>query len=475
MKLSALVGRNFDPDPEIIGVTSDSRAVKPGFLFAAIPGLILDGANFIPQAEKYGAAAILAAQNVRSKLPTYNSAEPRRTLAEIASRFFVIQPDFIAGITGTNGKTSTAIFAAQIWALLGRVSGSLGTLGASGGGVEIPLVHTTPEPVTLHHSLAKMSEAKVTHLAMEVSSHGLAQHRADGVRFSAAAFTNLSQDHLDYHISFADYLAAKKRLFTELLQEDGLAVINIDGAGADEILEGLTSLGRRVMTTGKGGNIDVRNVTPQPDGLAIEVVVDGGEYSMVLPLIGAFQAENVLLAAGLVIGSGVQPKNVMAVLPKLSGVPGRMMLTAKVDDRAVYVDYAHTPEAVETALKAIRPHANGRVIVIVGAGGDRDKSKRRLMGTACLSADFVIVTDDNPRSEDPASIRAEILKGCPGAEEVGDRSEAIARGVAMLQNGDVLLVAGKGHETGQIVGDTTLPFDDAEMVRASMAALGSNG
>lgn len=467
MRLSALAGAPCKPDPEIAGLTPDSRAVRPGFLFAALPGAAADGASFIPQAEKNGAVAVLARPGSRSVVTLIEDEEPRRRLAEMAARFYPKQPKFTAGVTGTNGKTSTAVFSAALWSMLGEAAGSLGTLGAKSPHYERKLQHTTPEPVTLHETLDEMARAGVTHLAMEVSSHALAQYRADGVRFSAAAFTNITQDHLDFHAGFADYFAAKKRLFLDLLPASGVAVVNADGEGGAEVAAGAAERGLRLITTGaRGDTLRLTQLSPEPAGLRIEVATGAGNFRLRLPLIGAFQAENALLAAGIVMASGRRAQEVLPLLEKLPGVPGRMQHAADIDGAGVFVDYAHTPDAVETALAAIRPHAKARLIAIIGAGGDRDRKKRPLMGAAARKgADLVIVTDDNPRTEDPAAIRRAVLEGCPEAMEIGDRAQAIAAGIAMLKSGDALLIAGKGHETGQIVGKETLPFDDVEVAR----------
>ncbi len=471
MKLSELSGEAFSPDPVIAGLTADSRAVEHGFLFAALPGVQADGAKFIPQAEARGAAAVLARQGVSTKLPIVIDAEPRKRLAHMAARFFPRQPETIAGITGTNGKTSTARFAAQIWSRLGRASGSLGTLGAHGANYDRKLIHTTPDPVTLHETLQEMTDAGVECLAMEVSSHGLAQHRADGVKFKIAAFTNITQDHLDYHDGFDDYFAAKVRLFDELLDDDGVVVVNADGEGAADVAALAQKRGLRVLTTGAAGDdVKILSAEPQLNGLALTFAADGERHSVTAPLIGGFQAENAALAVGIVMASGVGAAAAISMLEKTTGAPGRMQRVPSLGDAGVFVDYAHTPDAVATALKAIRPHAKGRVIAIIGAGGDRDKAKRPLMGAAAReNADIVIVTDDNPRSEDPAAIRKQVMEGCPNAKEYGDRGDAIAAGAAMLKDGDVLLILGKGHETGQVVGDKTLPFDDAEVASRAIA------
>lgn len=471
MRLSELSGETFSPDPDIAGLTADSRAVEPGFLFAALPGVNADGAKFIPQAEERGAAAVLARSGVVSSLPIVIDAEPRRRWAQMAARFYPRQPETIAGITGTNGKTSTARFATQIWERLGRKSGSLGTLGAQGAGYERKLAHTTPDPVTLHETLQEMADAGVAYLAMEVSSHGLAQHRADGVKFKIAAFTNITQDHLDYHADFDNYFAAKARLFDELLSNEGVVVVNMDGESAADVVRLAKKRGLQVITTGANGeHVKILKTEPEATGLSISIAADGETIQTNTSLIGAFQAENAALATGIVMASGAEAGEVVPLLAKITGAPGRMQHVASLEDAGVFVDYAHTPDAVATALQAIRPHARGRVIAIVGAGGDRDKAKRPLMGAAAReNADAVIVTDDNPRSEDPASIRKQVMEGCPDAIEIGDRAKAIASGVAMLEGGDVLLILGKGHETGQVVGDKTLPFDDAEVASSAVA------
>ncbi|PQA89090.1 UDP-N-acetylmuramoyl-L-alanyl-D-glutamate--2,6-diaminopimelate ligase [Hyphococcus luteus] len=467
MRLSELAYETISPDPQIDGLTADSRAVSRGFLFAALEGVKSDGADFIPQAEENGAAAILARPGVRSTLPVIEDPEPRRRLAQMAARFYPRQPEVVAGITGTNGKTSTARFAAQLWTLLGYEAGSMGTLGAQSRVYERPLAHTTPEPVTLHETLDAMARAGVTHLAMEASSHALAQHRPDAVNFRVAAFTNITQDHLDYHASFDDYFAAKGRLFSQLLTTSGTAAINMDGEGAQGVVEIARARNLPTIQTGvKGRDVKLLSCKPHLGGLALEIECNGYVYRADPPLIGAFQAENALLAAGIVIAAGAKPYDVMLQLDNLEGAPGRMEYITEVWGGGVYVDYAHTPDAVATALAAIRAHAPGKVIAIIGAGGDRDRTKRPLMGEAAAKyADTVIVADDNPRTEDPAAIRAELMKGCPDAKNIGDRAEAIATGVAMLSEGDVLLILGKGHEAGQQVGDEIFPFDDASVAR----------
>ena len=476
MKLSELSGEAFDPDPEILGLTADSREVEKGFLFAALPGTEMDGARFIPQAEEKGAAAVLGAPTVTAGVPIVRDAAPRHRLAVMASRFYAGQPAVIAGVTGTNGKTSTARFAAQLWSMLGEQAGSIGTLGAEAPGFSVKLQHTTPEPVTLHKTLSAMAQSGATHLAMEISSHAIEQSRADGVAFSIAAFTNITQDHLDFHAGFTDYFNAKKRLFSDLLPQDGVAVVNADGEGAEGVCDLLVKRGVKTLTTGaKGETLKLTSCEPHPGGLKLAVETNSDEISVDLPLIGGFQAENALLAAGVVAASDFDLKGVIPLLRNLSGAPGRMEHVADANSGAVYVDYAHTPDAIETAIAAIRPHTDGRLIIILGAGGDRDKEKRPLMGKAASGADVVIVTDDNPRNEDPAEIRAQVSSGVKEATEIGDRAEAIAHGVALLAPGDVLLIAGKGHETGQTVGGQTVAFNDGDVARAEADRLKRGG
>ena len=474
MKLSELTGAAHAPDPDIAGLASDSRSVKPGYLFAALSGFKDDGGRYIPQAEENGAVAILAADGEAKRAVFIRDAEPRRKLAQMAAKFFPRQPETIAGVTGTNGKTSTARFSAQLWTMLGAGGASLGTLGALGPNYSKVLAHTTPDPIILHQTLDEMTAAGATHLTMEVSSHALVQSRADGVKFKVAAFTNITQDHLDYHPDFESYLAAKTRLFTGLLPKDGAAVINADGEGGDRVAASAKAAGLRTLTTGARGNdLKIVRAAPHPGGRSMDVEHAGGAVAIDFPFIGAFQAENALLAAGIVIASGFAAKDVLPLLPELGGVPGRMQRVVEENGAAIYIDYAHTPDAIATALAAIRPHVRGRLIAIIGAGGDRDRTKRPHMGrAAALGADLVIVTDDNPRSEEAGEIRRQVLAGAPKAKEIGDRREAIAMAVAMLGDGDVLLIAGKGHETGQIVGGVTLPFDDGATAREEAARLG---
>ena len=476
MRLSALAGHApSGDDPDISGLTADSRAVQPGFLFAALPGAKADGTAFVRDAVQRGAAAVLGGEVLRGHdpgVPLVIDANPRLRLALMAARFHPRQPGTIVAVTGTNGKTSVASFTRQIWTHLGHPAASFGTVGiVSPKGVR-GLSHTTPDPIEIHRLLDELAGEGVTHAAFESSSHGLAQHRADGVRLKAAGFTNLTRDHLDYHHTLEAYEAAKLRLFTEVLPADGVAVINADGVGARAFIAAARRRGLRLVTVGEGGE-DLRMTARLPvgDGQQICVWWEGREHRFLLPLAGAFQASNALVAAGLVLATGGNPVAVFAALATLHGAPGRLeKIGVTRAGVPVYVDYAHTPDALETVLRALRPHAQGQLWVVFGCGGDRDAGKRPLMGAAAQAlADRVIVTDDNPRTEDARLIRAAVLAGAAGAMEIGDRARAIAAAVAGAVAGDVVVVAGKGHEAGQIVGREVLPFSDADEVRAAIA------
>ena len=462
------------------GIAADSREVKPGFLFAALPGTKTDGARFIADAIGRGAVAVLgvpeAAEDVRGKgIAFIADANPRRRLALMAAEFFGAQPKTIAAVTGTNGKTSVAAFLRQIWTRLGRQAASLGTLGIDAPSGHVALGHTTPDPVVLHAQLAKLKTEGVDHLAMEASSHGLDQYRLDGVRVSAAAFTNITRDHMDYHPDFAHYFSAKLRLFSELLTQGGIAVVNGDTPQARDVAAAAARRQARILTIGKQGDfIRLAAHGPHKSGQEIALRHEGKNYTVDLPLAGAFQLSNALVAAALAIGLGETPAKVFAALERLKGAPGRMELVAYAKSGApIYVDYAHTPDAMETVLRALRPHVKGRLSIVFGCGGDRDRGKRPLMGeAACKLADIAIVTDDNPRSEDPSAIRKEILAGCPTAREIGGRKEAIRAGIEMLEADDALILAGKGHEEGQIIGDKILPFSDRSEAVGIATALG---
>ncbi|MEO0915858.1 MAG: UDP-N-acetylmuramoyl-L-alanyl-D-glutamate--2,6-diaminopimelate ligase, partial [Pseudomonadota bacterium] len=418
----------------------------------------------------------IASDVLTGDVPVVIAEDPRETLAFTAALWFEAQPEVQVAVTGTNGKTSVASFTRQLWTEMGAEAVSLGTTGVEGA-FSARLQHTTPEPITLHHVLAQAADAGVTHAAMEASSHGLAQKRVDGVRLRAAAFTNLSQDHLDYHSDFEDYFEAKAGLFSRVLPEDGTAVINIDDPYGPRMADIAEDRGQDLLTVGRSSEAMLQILGQRYDATGQELRFEwaGRIHHARMGLIGGFQGENALVAAGLCIGTGADPQEVFDTLPMLETVRGRMQFAARRDNQAtVFVDYAHTPDALATALKAIRPHVLGRLIVVFGAGGDRDQTKRPLMGRAAMDyADVIFVTDDNPRSEDPDLIRRQVIGGITSGEytEVGDRAEAILRAVDALGAGDTLLIAGKGHETGQEIGDTTLPFDDVEQASVAVAAL----
>jgi UDP-N-acetylmuramoyl-L-alanyl-D-glutamate--2,6-diaminopimelate ligase len=469
--------QEVDAKIDVRGLAADSREVRPGDLFAALSGSRTDGGRFIADALARGAVAVLAAPGAVTQalpVPLLVDPDPRRRLALLAARFFGAQPPIVVAATGTNGKTSTVDFAAQLWSLLGEPAGSVGTLGVRAPRYSAPLKHTTPDPVTLHRHLAGLAGAGIEHLAIEASSHGLDQRRLDGVHITAGAFTNLTRDHLDYHASFEDYVAAKRRLFDTLLEAGAGAVVNMDDPVGMELAELARQRGLRLFRYGRRGiELKLLDVTPTEAGIAMSVDLFGRVRSITLSLVGAFQAENVLAAFGLVVAAGMDAQAATAVLPRLTGVPGRLQRAAMHPSGApVFVDYAHTPDALAKVLDAARPHVRNRLVVVFGCGGDRDPGKRPLMGATVASrADRAIVTDDNPRSEDPAAIRRAALERCPGAQEIGDRAEAIRIAVAGLEAGDVLVIAGKGHEQGQIVGDRVLPFDDVTVAQAAVEAL----
>ena len=460
---------------EILGLTADSRKVKSGDVFVAVPGTKADGLGFAAQAAAAGAAAIVAERAPQS-LPGavfVKVGNARRALALAAARFYPRQPQTIAAVTGTSGKTSVAAFTRQIWSALGHPAASIGTIGVVTPKREVYGSLTTPDPVALHRTLSELAGEGITHLAIEASSHGLDQHRLDGVRVAAGGFTNLSRDHLDYHPSVEAYLVAKLRLFEALVADNGAAVIDVDHEHSDVVVAAAKKRGLKLMTVGRNGD-GIRLLNTAIDGFTQAMAIEhaGRRYDIPLPLVGGFQVENALVAAGLAIATGGAPDRVFAALASLKGAKGRLDLVGHRHGAPVFVDYAHKPDALEKALEALRPYAKRDLVVVFGAGGDRDKGKRPLMGAiAAKGADRVIVTDDNPRSENPASIRSAILAGASGAanmREIGDRREAIRSAVAALGPGDVLLIAGKGHETGQIVGGTTLPFSDHDEAEAAL-------
>ena len=477
VKLSELLRRDVASDPVITGVTADSRKVAPGSLFVALPGSAADGRAFIPQALSQGAAAVLAPADTDAAMAPVlvTSGDVRRAYAIAARSFYGAQPATCVAVTGTNGKTSVAAFCRQIWASMGLHAASMGTLGvlAQSGNVNRALTGpglTSPDAADAARMLADLAAGGVTHLALEASSHGIDQRRLDGVTLKAAAFTNLSQDHLDYHGDMEAYRAAKLRLFETLLPRGRTAVLNADSDAYSSFAAASIMSGLGVMGVGERGrdlSLVARRATPEGQRLTIDA--RGTLHEVLLPLAGAFQASNALVAAGLCIAAGETPERVLAGLEKITGAQGRLQRIPGPGRGEVYVDYAHTPGGLETVLKALRPHATGRLIVVFGAGGDRDKGKRPLMGEiAGRLADVAIVTDDNPRSEDPAAIRRAVREGCPSARETGDRRAAIQQAIAMMGDGDVVIIAGKGHEQGQIIGGTTHPFDDATVAAEAL-------
>ncbi len=473
VRLSELLRRDVAVDPVITGVTADSRKAGPGALFAALPGAAADGRSFIPQALDQGAAAVLAPEDTPEGLAPVlvRSGDVRRAYALAAKAFYGAQPKTCVAVTGTNGKTSVAAFCRQIWTALGHKAASMGTLGVMAGDEAItgPGL-TSPDAADAARLIADLAGRGVTHLALEASSHGIDQRRLDGVTLSAAAFTNLSQDHLDYHGSMDAYRSAKLRLFEQLLPRGRTAVLNADSDAYGPFASTALMSGLSMFSVGeRGRNLTLVGRKATPEGQRLKIEAGGIQYDLLLPLAGAFQASNALVAAGLCVASGDKAEAVLGALEGLKGAQGRLQhIGAAPEGGEAYVDYAHTPDGLKTVLAALRPHARGRLVVVFGCGGDRDRGKRRQMGAiAARMADVVIVTDDNPRSEDPAEIRQAILADAPGAREIGDRRRAIEEAVAGLRQGDVLVVAGKGHEQGQIVGETVYPFDDAaEIARA---------
>jgi len=456
---------------EITGLTADSRKVKPGYLFAALKGSVSNGADFIAQARANGAVAVLTNEGVVVNEPgliQITSSEPRQDFAWAASSLYPVRPATIVAVTGTNGKSSTVDFLRQIWSFAGREAASMGTLGAIGPQGVIDLGHTTPDPVAIHATLTALAEQGVTHVAMETSSHGLEQHRADGIAFDAGAFTNLTQDHLDYHHDMDQYRAAKLRLW-HLLKHRSFAIVNVDSPEAPAFVDAAAQAGHKIVECGWRANdplgLKIVEIQPRPNGQTVTLRWRHEEYGVELPLIGEFQTLNAVCAAALALSLGEAPETVFAAMATLKPVKGRIEHVGATKDGAhVFVDYAHTPDGLDVLLRAARPHAPGKLVVVFGCGGDRDKTKRAKMGAiAKKQADVVIVTDDNPRSEEAADIRAQVLEGALGAMEIGDRGEAIRAGVAMLKAGDALLIAGKGHETGQIIKGVTHPFSDQDV------------
>ena len=462
----------IEPQAEAVdvkGLSVDSRAVKPGDLFFAIAGSKTDGSRFVDSAIQAGAVAVAGdhAPSGGLRVPLVVTPNLRRALALAAARFYPRQPATVAAVTGTSGKTSVAAFTRQIWERLGHAAASIGTIGLVSPKRTVYGSLTTPDPIALHRQLDEIAGDGVTHLAFEASSHGLDQFRLDGVRIAAGGFTNLTRDHMDYHPDVAHYLAAKLRLFRDLVPPGGTAVISADHDCSREVIEAARSRGLRIIAVGRNGDGTGEGIR------LVEAAVEGfaQKHTIKLPLVGEFQIENALVAAGLAIGTGSEPGAVLAVLEHLEGAKGRLERVGEHNGAPIFVDYAHKPDALAKALQALRPYAKRKLVVIFGAGGDRDAGKRPIMGAiAAENADHVIITDDNPRSENPATIRAALLAAAKGASDNGDRTEAIKAGIVALQPGDALLIAGKGHETGQIVGDKVLPFSDHEAVAAALAA-----
>ncbi len=478
LRLSDLVQRDLGVDPVITGVTADSRKVKPGFLFAALPGSKVDGRSFAPKAAEMGAAAILAGRDIEGlNVPLVTASDPRRAYALAAAALHGAQPPICVAVTGTNGKTSVAAFCRQIFASAGKKAASMGTLGvriSAPGAPDLQITPpglTTPDAADVAELMARIAGEGVTHLALEASSHGIDQRRLDAVKLTAAGFLNLTQDHLDYHGTMGVYRAAKLRLFETLLARGRTAVLNSDSDAYAAFAGAAVSAGQSIMSVGETGQglrlVDRRLL---PEGQRLTVLFQGREYDVKLPLAGAFQASNALVAAGLCIAAGLSVEDALAGLETIEGAPGRLQrVGAGPRGGEAYVDYAHTPDGLETVLKALRPHVTGKLIVVFGAGGDRDRTKRPIMGRiAAQLADVAIVTDDNPRSEVPAAIRAEVMAGNAGLNDIGDRREAIRAAVAQLSEGDILVVAGKGHEQGQTIGDTVHPFDDVTETHSAL-------
>jgi UDP-N-acetylmuramoyl-L-alanyl-D-glutamate--2,6-diaminopimelate ligase len=471
VKLGDLAG--IASDSEVTGFAIDHRKVVPGNIFGAFKGSRVNGEEFISEAIANGAVAVVAAPQAKVEgVPHLAAEEPRRLLAELAAKYFGPYPEVVVAVTGTNGKTSTVEMTRQMWRMAGHRSASIGTLGVTTADDQVQTGLTTPDIVTFLNNVAGLKRLGISHVAYEASSHGLDQFRAEGVPVQAAAFTNFSRDHLDYHPDMDSYFAAKMRLFDEVVDADGTAVVWTADAKSPQVIEHAQRRGLKLMTVGPDGDtIALVSHAPTALGQSLVIRFEGKEHKIGLPLIGAYQAANVLVAAGLVLATGGTWATTLSAMGRVSPVRGR--LERAVISRAgtpVYVDYAHTPDALEAAIEALRPHVEGRLITVFGAGGDRDKGKRRSMGeVAARLADVVIVTDDNPRGEDPAAIRAQVLEGIAGATEIAGRREAIAEAIRIAGPQDIILLAGKGHETGQIIGAQVFPFDDAEVARECAA------
>lgn len=471
MKLADLTGG--DEQGIVTGFAIDHRKIAPGTVFGAFRGMRFNGEDYIAEAVARGAIAVVARPEVTVEGAAHIASDhPRTEFARIAARFFAPFPETSVAVTGTNGKTSTVEMVRQLWRMAGHHAASIGTLGVTTAGEMVSTGLTTPDVVTFLSNVAGLAREGVTHLAFEASSHGLSQYRTEGLPVAAAAFTNLSRDHLDYHKDMADYLTAKLRLFADVLDPGGAVVVWADDPHSERVIDIARMRGNPIITVGEHGDT-IRLVSRAPTLLdqKLEIAFGGETYRVGLPLIGGYQAANALIAAGLVIATGGDPAQTFANLARLQPVRGRLERAAISKTGApVYVDYAHTPDAIEAAIAALKPHAAGRLILVFGAGGDRDPGKREPMGQAAIAgADLVFVTDDNPRGEDASAIRRAVMKGCPEATEIGDRRAAIEAAIAAAGPEDIVLIAGKGHEQGQIVGDMVLPFDDVNVAREAAA------
>ena len=465
----------FESDEQVVGLTCDSREVKPGFVFAALPGTVTDGRKFIESALEKGASAIVSTGDMDLPVPYLASAEPRVAYAQMAAKLYAGQPKTLVAMTGTNGKSSTVEFLRQIWAYAGKQAACFGTLGVQAPKGYRPLTHTTPDAVALHKTLSELSSEGVTHAAMEASSHGLDQYRLDAVQITAAGFTNLTQDHFDYHADAEDYFLAKARLFAGLTPANAPVVINTNDEYGQRLVKMCEERGQDVMQVGwSGQDIRIDEVMPRAASQMITLVVKGERHKIELPLAGEFQVLNAISALGLAMVTGVEKGTALKALENLEGVAGRMERAGQTKDGApIFVDFAHTEDGLDKLLRSVRPHTMGKIVVAFGCGGDRDPDKRPKMGkVAAKLADDVIVTDDNPRTEDAATIRKAVLKGCPSATEIGDRAAAIREGIRRLAPQDCLVIAGKGHEQGQIVGTKVIPFSDVEQVNLALKELG---
>jgi len=467
--LRSLLG--IDNDTPVTGVSADSRQIRPGMIFAALPGVAMDGRDFIPQAIEKGAVGILSVDGVKAAVPVAAVQKPRLIYAQLAAKLFPGQPQTLVAMTGTNGKSSTVEFLRQIWAHAGLNSACFGTLGVMSLAGYRPMTHTTPDAVALHQTLSSLAAEGVTHVAMEASSHGLKQYRMDGVTVTASGFSNLTQDHFDYHPNMQDYFKAKARLFIDLTPRGAPVVINTNDKYGQHLVEVCQGLGQDVLQVGwTGEDIRIDEVMPHASGQKLTLIVSGSRHKVDLPLAGEFQVLNAVAALGLAIKTGIEPIIAVEALSHLKGVAGRLELAGVKNGAPIYVDFAHTEDGLDKLLRSVRPHTAGDIVIVFGCGGDRDPDKRKKMGAvAAKLADQVIVTDDNPRTEDAALIRAAVMQGCPDAMEIGDRASAIAEGISRLGPKDCLVIAGKGHEQGQIIGDKLIPFSDVDVAKGLLS------